>query len=51
MHSNRQLGLSHFSLPKTEALCNEVLSLPMNPDLTDEQVIYVVDTVKTFFGQ
>jgi len=36
--------------PVTEQLCNEVLSLPMHPDMKDDQKVYIVDTIKTFFG-
>lgn len=31
-----------FSLPVTESVCREVLSLPMFPELTNEQIEYVV---------
>ena len=35
------LGLGPGSLPHTEAACREVLSLPIFPELTDEQAEYV----------
>lgn len=49
MHLQPALGLSHFKLPETEAISQEVLSLPMYPELSDEQVQYVIETVKKFF--
>jgi len=44
------LGLSHFNLPYTEQLAEEVISLPMYPELTNEQVEYVISCVKEFYG-
>lgn len=35
-------------LPETEKICREVLSLPMYPELTDEQIDYVIETIKNF---
>lgn len=37
-------------LPKTEQICREILSLPMYPELTDEEVDFVIQTVKTFYS-
>ena len=37
------LGYRPGSLPSTEAACHEVLSLPMFPELTEQQMEYVVD--------
>lgn len=36
-------------LEETEKICKEVLSLPMYPELTDEQVKYVVEQIKNFY--
>lgn len=49
MHHHLALGLTHFSLPETEKLCGEVLSLPMHPDLSNEQVEYVIEAVRSFY--
>ena len=49
MHHHDALGLKHFHLPKTEQVSNEVLSLPMYPELSDEQVKYVVDAISNFY--
>jgi UDP-2-acetamido-2-deoxy-ribo-hexuluronate aminotransferase len=37
------------SLANTDRICKEVLSLPMHPDLTEEQVGFICDHVKKFF--
>src|SRR6266508_964493 len=42
------LGYRAGELPITERLAQEVLSLPMYPELTDEQAGYVADGVKAF---
>lgn len=48
-HLHKGLGLSHFHLPFTEQLANEVISLPMYPELTKEQVEFVIDAVSKFY--
>lgn len=40
--------LSYLSLPITESICDEVVSLPMGPYLTEEEVSYVVESVNKF---
>jgi dTDP-4-amino-4,6-dideoxygalactose transaminase len=47
-HLQPALDLTHFRLPKTEKLSNEVVSLPIYPELTDEQVHYVIDIIHDF---
>jgi dTDP-4-amino-4,6-dideoxygalactose transaminase len=42
-------GYTDVVLPETERAASEVLSLPMYPELTMEQVGYVVEHVKEFF--
>ena len=49
MHHHEALGLKHFQLPKTEQISNEVLSLPMYPELSDEQGEYVVADIRSFY--
>jgi len=44
----RFLGYREGELPVTERVSQDVLSLPMYPELTDEQVGYVADAVKAF---
>ncbi|OGZ79633.1 MAG: hypothetical protein A2528_02410 [Candidatus Staskawiczbacteria bacterium RIFOXYD2_FULL_37_9] len=48
-HLHLGLRLDHFNLPLTERLAKEVISLPMYPELTDEQVNYVISCVKEFY--
>lgn len=45
------LGYKRGDFPQTEKLADECLSLPMFPDLTDEQINYVCDKIKEFFKQ
>ena len=39
------------SLPETEKICKEVLSLPLYPELTDEEVDAVAEAVKAFYAR
>ena len=48
-HMQEGVGLSDFKLPYTEQLAKEVISLPMYPELTNEEVNYVIDMVKEFY--
>jgi dTDP-4-amino-4,6-dideoxygalactose transaminase len=45
-----ELGHREGDLPVAEKLCSEVLSLPVYPELTEEQVEYVAKTVLKFYG-
>jgi len=45
------LGYQKGDFPITEQLCEEVVSLPLYPELTDEEMNYVVQTVKDYFAQ
>ena len=38
--------LNQGSLPVTEQLCSQVLSLPIFPELREEQQLAVIDTVR-----
>ena len=48
-HKQPGLGLSHFNLPYSEKLANEVISLPIYPELTDEEVEFIAKTVREFY--
>lgn len=50
VHHHEPLGLGHFHLPKTEQFANEVVALPMNAEISDEQVEFVIKTARTFYG-
>lgn len=45
----RELGLTEGDFPVSEAACKRNLSLPMYPELTDEQIDYVASSVRAFF--
>ena len=38
------------NLPLSEQLCEEVISLPIHPDLTQEQTEYIIKIIKDFYG-
>ncbi len=44
-----QEGYGEVKLPVSEKICAEVLSLPLFPELQEEEVQYVIDKVKEFF--
>lgn len=50
-HKQPGLGLSHFSLPYTEELAKKVISLPMYPELADDEIQYVIQCVKEFYSK
>lgn len=45
-----ELGYRQGDLPVTERMCGEVLSLPVYPELTREQIEFVARTVLKFFN-
>ncbi len=49
-YKHAALRLTDRGFPETEALSREVCSLPMNAELTDEDVSYVIQTVRSFYG-
>jgi len=48
-HKQSGLGLSHFKLPYSEKLANEVISLPIYPELTNKDIEFVIKTIKDFY--
>lgn len=50
-YKHEALRLADRGFPETEALSREVCSLPMNVEITDEEVDYVIKTVRSFYGQ
>lgn len=51
VHFQKGLGLSHFRLPKTERFAEEVISIPNIPELSREQIDYVIQTIRSFYLQ
>jgi dTDP-4-amino-4,6-dideoxygalactose transaminase len=45
----RYLGYAESDFPITSQLCSEVLSLPMHPDLDQEQIDYIIMNLLKFF--
>ena len=48
-HHHKSLNLSCYNLPKTEQLSKEVLSLPLFPELKNEKIEYIINTVQNFY--
>jgi len=49
LNKQTALGLERFSLPMTEQISREVISLPIYPELMNEEVDTVIKTIKKFF--
>ncbi len=49
-YKHEALKLADRGFPETEALSREVCSLPMNVEISDEEIEYVIKTVRTFYG-
>ncbi len=47
----KELGFRKGSLPVTEKVCNQVVSLPIFPEMEYIQQSYVVDTIKKIFNK
>jgi dTDP-4-amino-4,6-dideoxygalactose transaminase len=50
VHRHKALRLDDVSLPVTERVAREFLYLPIYPELTDDQIEYVVTSVRNFFA-
>ena len=48
-HLLKGLNLEHFSLPVTEKMAEEIVRLPLYPELTDEEVNYVIKSINEFY--
>jgi dTDP-4-amino-4,6-dideoxygalactose transaminase len=48
-YRHEALKLEDRGFPETEALSREVCSLPMNAEITDEEVDYVISVVRRFY--
>lgn len=45
----KRFGFKKGDFPITECVCDEILSLPIYPELTDEQIGYITANVKEFY--
>ena len=48
--SLQSLGYSLDGLPHASALTRRIVSIPCGAELTDEEVGYVISTIRTFYG-
>ena len=48
-YSYKALGLEDRGYPETEAICRESISLPMNVEMSDDQVDQVIGCVRAFW--
>jgi len=46
--SYQDLGYKRGDFPISEALAKEIVSLPMYPELTDEEILYICDVINHF---
>jgi dTDP-4-amino-4,6-dideoxygalactose transaminase len=49
-YKHEALKLADRGFPETEALSREVCSLPMNVEISDEEIEYVITVVRAFYG-
>jgi dTDP-4-amino-4,6-dideoxygalactose transaminase len=47
----QELGYRRGDFPISEAFADEILSLPMYPELREEQIRHIVDLIQSFFEQ
>jgi dTDP-4-amino-4,6-dideoxygalactose transaminase len=50
-YKHEALKVENRGFPETEALSREVCSLPMNVEITDEEVGYVISVSRSFYGK
>jgi dTDP-4-amino-4,6-dideoxygalactose transaminase len=48
MEAYKYLNLNISDYEKAVSLQNQELSLPIYPEMTEEQVVYVCDTIKSY---
>lgn len=51
MHQQIGLHLKGYKLPITEALAREVISIPLIPEISEQQVEYVIQTIREFYDK
>jgi len=48
-HKVKLLGLDHFNLPVTENISKDAVRLPAYPELTNEEVRYIISAIREFY--
>ncbi len=48
-HKVKLLGLDHYSLPVTENISKDAARLPCYPELTNDEIKYIVGSIKEFY--
>lgn len=51
LHYHEALNLTQFQLPETEEFAKECVSLPLNTEISDEQVEFVIKSIRSFYGR
>ena len=49
LYMHKGLGLKNYNLKVNESICNENLSIPIDPEMTDDQVKYIIKNIREFF--
>ena len=49
-YTHEELKLKDRGFPETEAISREVCSLPMNVELTSEELDYIINVVRKFYA-
>jgi dTDP-4-amino-4,6-dideoxygalactose transaminase len=50
LHYHEALNLRHFHLPNTEQFAQEAMSLPLNSEISNEQVQFVIEAIHEFYN-
>lgn len=51
LHQHAGLKLTHYRLPRTELLYRRALMLPMNTSITEDDVSWVIECIRKFYGR
>jgi dTDP-4-amino-4,6-dideoxygalactose transaminase len=50
VHQFKALSLSHVRLPRTEEFFSKALMLPIYPELKNDKIQFIIQTVKNYYG-
>lgn len=51
LEAMKEIGLGEASIPESDRMAREVLGLPIYPEMSDEQVEFVIRSVRQFFDR